>query len=484
MLSVKLRIISELKPLVMKFSIATLAIMVLIMAGCSSKSSDKSTGPNTAPSTGYFVSPLGNDDNDGSRDMPFKTIQAGLDYAAQQAEPATVHIAAGVYDLDQSIQLRGGISMRGGYDPVSWNRDMAQYRTIIRGPQDMPVIRGYHQNSIRIDGFVIKASDGSEVTDNSQSGNSSIAVTMDSCFAVIFSNDSVVVGNASAGFAGRVGWNGDQGWDGYAGENGGVCPNSGGSGGFSWGENDGGNGANGGAAGGFAGSRGDGPDGGAGGSGGSLAGDGHNGSAGGAGAVGANGPAGISFGSLNYDMYMPADGSGGNQGTEGSGGGGGGSGGGSIVGLCGGGGGGGGSAGLGAGGGYKGGGGGAAIGFIFANYSNVTIDTSSLIIGNGGDGGAGGNGGTGGNGGNYGAGGDSGFGTGAGGHGGRGGNGGNGGHGGGGGGGPVIGILEDFTSTSSRHDEMITLGEPGVGGTSLGYSGEDGIQESYYKLEY
>jgi hypothetical protein len=116
------------------------------------------------------------------------------------------------------------------------------------------------------------------------------------------------------------------------------------------------------------------------------------------------------------------------------------------------------------------------------NYTNATINSTTIITGNGGDGGAGGNGTAGGDGGNGGSGGNSGIGTGEGGDGGNGGDGGRGGHGGGGGGGPVIGILEGINSQSTRTDNTISLGTPGVGGTSNGTAGADGVQEEYLKL--
>lgn len=465
----------------LKIMLSLAVLSVFMILGCGgSNDNNNTTGPGGSTLEGYFVSPIGSDSNPGTQDSPFKTIQAALDYAAQLAEPATVHIAAGEYDLTQSINLRGGISMRGGYDPVSWTRDMSMYRTVLVGASDVPVIHGYHQSSIIVDGFVIKAAHGTEVSDNNP-GNSSVAVALDSCFAVTFSNDSVVVGNASAGGNGSAGNDGTPAGGGSSGANGGICPNAGGSGstdGFYWG----GNGANGGAAGGFSGTPGEGPDGGGGGSGGSLAGDGHDGSPGGPGIDADPGAGGMSYGAIEDAMYITANGLNGGYGGLGSGGGGGGSGGGSIVGLCGGGGGGGGAGGWGGSGGLGGRGGGASIGFIVANFTEVNINSVGIFTGNGGDGGMGGTRGLGGGSGNGGNGGNSGVGTGAGGDGGDGGRGGHGGHGGGGGGGPVFGIFEDFDSQSTRDEITTVLGNPGIGGTSDGNAGADGAAEDYMKL--
>jgi len=457
--------------------VALTLLTFVIIAGCGKDKN--STGSEPEELSGYFVSSTGDDSNPGTPDLPLRTVQPAIDYAAQQGVPITVHVAAGNYSLTKPLELKDRISLRGGYNTVTWERNLASYKTILRGAADSLVIRGSQADSLRVDGFVIVGGDATDVGANS-SGKNAIAVALDSCLAVIFSNDSVVVGNASTGGDGDNGSNGYGGGGGGSGDDGGICPNDGGYGSnyYVWG----GDGGNGGAAGGFSGGGGSGPAGGSGGSGGSLASDGSNGSNGGSGSAGANGDGGISFGPLAGIIYSPSNGANGTNGSSGSGGGGGGGGGGSIVGLCGAGGGGGGGGGSYGFGGRGGGGGGASIGFIIANYADVNIDSTVINTGNGGDGGAGGARGTGAAGGSGGSGGASGFGTGAGGDGGHGGSGGNGGIGGGGGGGAVIGILEDVNSQTDRVDNVIMLGDPGVGGASTGNSGADGTQEEYLKL--
>jgi len=468
------------KHLAIKIMVSLAVFSALVISGCGgSDDNNNTTGPGPEPLSGYFVSPTGDDSNPGTQELPLRTIQPAIDFAAQQGEPVTVHVAAGNYSLSEPLELKDKISLMGGYSPLNWERDLSANKSILRGAVDSLVIRGSHVNSLMVDGFVIVAEDASDVLVN-QSGKNSVAVALDSCISVTFSNDSLVVGDGSAGGNGSGGWNAASGSEGDPGDNGGICPNHGGDGGLY--VVGGGDGGSGGAAGGFSGSGGDGPSGGSGGSGGSLAGDADDGTGGGDGTVGANGNGGVSFGNLSGVNYVPAVGQNGNDGTNGSGGGGGGGGGGSIVGLCGGGGGGGGAGGYGGGGGRRGGGGGASIGFIIANHSDAIINTTAIITGNGGDGGAGGARGTGGARGVGGSGGSSGVGTGAGGDGGYGGRGGDGGIGGGGGGGPVIGILEDVNSATSRSNNTIVLGFSGAGGLSDANAGENGTREEYYKL--
>lgn len=460
--------------------VAVMSVLALvIIAGCGGSKNNNTTGPSPTPLTGYFVSPSGDDSNPGSQDSPLRTIQTAINYAAQEGNRVAVHVAEGNYALTMPLILKDRISLMGGYSSTNWDHDPAAYKTFLRGAADSLVIRGAMADSLQVDGFVMICADASDVGANAR-GHNAIAVALDSCLAVTFSNDSLVVGDASAGGNGSNGSSGNTGGDGYSGENGGICPNAGGygSGYYSYG----GDGGSGGDVGGFAGDTGDGPAGGSGGSGGSLASDGHGGSNGGPGAAGANGSGGTSFGVLHGLNYTPASGGSGTAGSIGSGGGGGGGGGGSIIGLCGAGGGGGGGGGYPGNGGIGGGGGGASIGFIIANYTDVGISSTSIVTGNGGNGGNGGNRGIGLAGGNGASGGNSGVGTGAGGHGGNGGRGGDGGYGAGGGGGPVIGILEDATSHTNRADNTVMLGDPGTGGTSIADSGADGVQEDYMKM--
>ena len=223
--------------------IAVMAVLALvIIAGCGGNKNN-TTGPTPAPLTGYFVSPSGDDSNPGTQDLPLRTIQTAIDYAAQEGSRVTVHVAEGNYALPMPLMLKDKISLMGGYNATNWDHDPATHKTILRGAADSLVIRGAMADSLQVDGFVIISADASDVGPSAR-GHNTVAVALDSCMAVTFSNDSLVVGNASAGGNGSNGSNGYSGYDGDSGENGGVCPNAGGYGGLSyyWYGGDGGSG--------------------------------------------------------------------------------------------------------------------------------------------------------------------------------------------------------------------------------------------------
>jgi len=213
--------------------------------------------------------------------------------------------------------------------------------------------------------------------------------------------------------------------------------------------------------------------------------------AGGAGADGytVNGTAGFTTMATERiagNFFDPGSGIGGTGGSATGGGGGGGSGGcdssGNAYGA---GGGGGGAGGLGGAGGSGGQGGGSSFG-IFAVSSTMTVTNSHITLGTGGAGGRGGAGGTGQPGGAGGAGG-AGLGAGRalnGGSGGKGGNGGSGGGGGGGLGGNAVGILEVNSSvgTTSVTYTGGTAGLGGAGGVSPGNSGASGPNGSFINM--
>jgi len=198
-------------------------------------------------------------------------------------------------------------------------------------------------------------------------------------------------------------------------------------------------------------------------------------------------------GTMKSDEWTPAKGGSGNSGTAGAGGGGGGSGGGvaMVNGKCldgytfGGSGGGGGAGGCGGIGGSPGLGGGASIAImvICGNSGCPVIKDNLLIRNSGGNGGPGGNGGLGGAGASGGAGGLEGssnyaWAVGTGGHGGNGGNGGNGGGGGGGCGGPSYGILVVGSGSycaNNTFDHLGDGGKGGKGGLSNGHPGSNGV---------
>jgi len=62
-----------------------------------------------------FVSTLGDDSNQGTKDHPKRTIQAGIDLADELFETGEVRVAAGIYETLSEITLKSGISVYGSY---------------------------------------------------------------------------------------------------------------------------------------------------------------------------------------------------------------------------------------------------------------------------------------------------------------------------------------------------------------------------------
>jgi hypothetical protein len=442
-----------------------------------------------------FVSPAGDDGNSGTRSAPLGTVQAAIVMAAAGGQGADVYVAAGTYN--ESVELASGVSVYGGFGTM-WVRDLdTEVAAIVGGST---AVTGTGVTSLTLDGLSIAA--GNATTP----GGSSYGVYLDGSQDVTVTHSVVTAGDGMDGSAGSTGAAGATGASGTAGQagcedSGGLCGGcsrpSGGAGG-------GGPGFAGGTGGrpgredasGSAGASGEGPLGGAGGPGTPSEQGNWNtpsqyvGVDGGNGSAGTDGSGGGAFGAAGALGYVAADGQNGSGGASGSGGGGGGGGGGGTY-LCdsyGGGGGGGGAGGTGGAAGQAGTGGGGSFGIWLDGSTNIVVQENTIVTGQGGAGGTGGAGGAGGVGGAGGWGGDQ---TrpragcpygGAdeqddgsnGGAGGVGGNGGRGGHGGGGGGGPSIGIVESATSTSTLSGNTFTLGDPGVGGSSAGTSGEPG----------
>lgn len=426
-----------------------------------------------------WVSTSGSDGNPGSRAAPLRTVQAGIDAANTGGAGADIYVAGGTYQ--ESITLAANVSIYGGFDGATWLRDIQSIQTTINGGPT--AVRGSGAHALTIDGLIIQSDNGVAGAGDS---TSSVAIALADSRNVVISRNTLLAGNGAAGENGLDGGPGADGLDGGNGGSpldpgaegtgvvysgglgglGGVLPTTpGASAGFS-GQGPGG------GAGGDAGAGGVNPPGGTGGA----------GDPGGPGSDGDDGFGGAAFGTVGPGVYEPADGEPGSEGESGSGGGGGGGGGAPQLGSPGGGGGGGGGGGAGGEGGQRGRGGGGSFGILVSNNSEVLIKNNVITTGNGGAGGAGGIGSAGGTGG---SGGNGGLGAGGGNDGGAGGSGGNGGAGGdagGGGGGPVVGIVEDAGSLTTRSANTFNRGIAGAGGSSQVNPGATGESIDYKKL--
>lgn len=441
-------------------------------------------------SRAIFVSLTGNDLNPGTRTLPKRTIQAGVN-AASTVQPH-VYVAEGTYL--ESVSLRSGVSIFGGFSAATWTR-LGTFPTTLR-------------NGTATGGRVVAASGANLIDpttiaymsvrtlDATGPGTSNAAIHCVNCSGLRLRRLTVVGGAGSRGGDGSGGSTGGGGSDGFAGNNGACDSNAGGTGGPGGGSScnraGGAGGAGGWRANGQMGLSGTGPT--LGGAGGSECNDcfgtcrSGNGTVGGTGSPGGVGSAGGggSGGSLVSNFFVAAGGGAGDVGGDGNGGGGGGGAGGQDI--CsddfgnsgkGNGGGGGGGGGCGGSGGLGGQGGGSSFGVFLVNSTGATIDNCDISSANAG---AGGNGGSGGSGGTPGGGGIGATGCsselGNGGNGGPGGAGGRGGHGGGGAGG-ISYALYKVNSTPIVSNTVYAHGSGGAGGTSASNGGSAGVSGDF-----
>jgi hypothetical protein len=448
---------------------------------------DPGGGPGSADPNNIFVSKTGSDTNPGTQEQPLASISAAILLAEQSG--MDVYISDGIYSEGNSLTLREGVSIFGGYVDSTWQP--GNQETVVNVSHPIAV-RG--ENLIletRIDRLTINSLDAPSV------GESSYGLVAINSNGLVIANSEIRAGKGREGGLSGIDGSGLErnGGAGEAGQDG--CENSFGlcnscsrpipGAGSTVGAKAGGDGGFPGLADGVGANGQDGvgsP--GSGGRGGGGSGFPVDGAVGSTGAHGVNGQDGES-GSPNYSelvasLYSPSPGGNGQDGLDGGGGGGGGGGAGGTAncdsyGGAGGGGGGSGSGGFGATGGASGGG-------SFAVYlwdSDATIESSTLVTGDGGVGRRGGTGSSGGSGGPGGAGGLGEDDSGAGGSGGTGGDGGRGGHGGGGAGGPSVGILVGGSSNPVLTGNSYNLGSAGLGGSSQGQSGARGTRANTHQ---
>jgi hypothetical protein len=69
---------------------------------------------------GIYVSSSGDDDNEGTRDHPFRSIPKGVDYLRRSGR-RILYLSAGSYELTDTITLNGDLLIQGGLNPLAWD---------------------------------------------------------------------------------------------------------------------------------------------------------------------------------------------------------------------------------------------------------------------------------------------------------------------------------------------------------------------------
>jgi hypothetical protein len=74
----------------------------------------------------------GDDGSPGSRELPKRSIEAGLALASALGAPRSVHVAEGTYLVRATLRVPEEISIRGGFASGSWDRDIEGHPTRIQ----------------------------------------------------------------------------------------------------------------------------------------------------------------------------------------------------------------------------------------------------------------------------------------------------------------------------------------------------------------
>jgi hypothetical protein len=103
------------------------------------------------------VPPLGSAAGDGSALAPLDTIDAAIGQAVSVGPPR-VCVSAGTYA--EAVTMANGVSVYGGYDPVTWVRDTGANATVLFGQDDLGVLFSSAVTMpTTLDGFAVFASD-------------------------------------------------------------------------------------------------------------------------------------------------------------------------------------------------------------------------------------------------------------------------------------------------------------------------------------
>ncbi len=153
----------------------------------------------------------GSDLNDGrTPDTPVSTLDQAISVAMTCDTPCDVLISTGIYN--ETVTVVSGVSMFGGYDPSTWDRDTVSNAVTIRGTEARTLIAQDLDARVEVDGVTI------EGIDFADQGQSTYAVWVDGVQDDLFELDfvRVVAGNGGSGIDGT---NGDTGASGLSGGN-------------------------------------------------------------------------------------------------------------------------------------------------------------------------------------------------------------------------------------------------------------------------
>src|SRR5262245_26662526 len=191
-------------------------LLVLTTMGCAGAPAEMPGMPDAgnsgaAPPSVYVApAPLGHESGAGTQADPITTISAGIDLATTLGTGARVLVAEGVYN--ESVTLRSGISIYGGYNAAGGWTEVAPTTSIIHGGETAVLAQGL-LGETHVEGFTILSADA-----QSGPGASSYGVRIVDCTGTLVLQKNLIV--AGGGATGASGGDGARGPDGAPGANG------------------------------------------------------------------------------------------------------------------------------------------------------------------------------------------------------------------------------------------------------------------------
>ncbi len=135
-------------------------------------------------SRAVFVSPIGDDDDDGVPHRPVRTINRAIDIASDDSDRDHIYLDQGIYEevlrIEEAVNIYGGFRETGTGD---WDRDEDTGESIITGRgierEPRPVQIAGIEDDMEIQRVTIEAADGElEEVDGETVAGSSVAVTL------------------------------------------------------------------------------------------------------------------------------------------------------------------------------------------------------------------------------------------------------------------------------------------------------------------
>ncbi|MBA7606313.1 hypothetical protein ES703_13461 [subsurface metagenome] len=146
------------------FRTLLIPVLLLLAAACESPLRDRievlvdSYQAINSEKVVYVDVSSGDDENTGTRDHPKKSIQPAIDLLVGLGIEGEVHVAAGTYNISETLELKEGIALFGGYSG-DWSSRTPRQSIIQASSGTSPAIEvgeGLSRSTV-VDGFTIKA---------------------------------------------------------------------------------------------------------------------------------------------------------------------------------------------------------------------------------------------------------------------------------------------------------------------------------------